>query len=245
MHHFSHCCVIAEDFHPQTDLNRGVLAKVAQVGWSDGQIEELQPAMSEVSPSHSSGYWSLSSVEEQQEEEEESTEKQLDQFVWTQVEEVVQAFGPYGRLLSPKEEYHVHNVVYEEGIPHRVWLRIQTSAMQSFQQWIQRRFGETKLEPDHELRVGEFLLARYALDGFLYRAKVEEVDIVEGEVVVMVRFVDYGNIGEGLTRADLAPWSPYLSRIPPQVESHWHFPRLFFDSTSFSHLPLDRHISVG
>ena len=177
-------------------------------------------AMSEVSPSHSSGYWSTSSAEEQQEEvEEESTQKQLDRFVWSQVQEIVQAFGPYGRLLSRKEEYPAHNAVYEQGIPHRVWLRIQTSTMQSFQQWIQRRFGETKLEPDQELRVGEFLLARYALDGFLYRAKVEEVDIVEGEVVVMVRFVDYGNFGDGLTREDLAPWSPYLSRIPPQVEN--------------------------
>ena len=173
--------------------------------------------MSEVS--HSSGYWSNSSVEEQQEEEEESTQKQLDRFVWTQVQELVRAFGPYGHLLNPKEEYLAHNVVYEEGIPHRVWLRIQTSAMQSFQQWIQRRFGETKLELHHELRVGEFLLARYAMDGFLYRAKVEEVDIVEGEVVVMVRFVDYGNFGDGLTREDLAPWSPYLGRIPPQVEN--------------------------
>ena len=183
-----------------------------------GQSETT--AMSEVTPSHSSGYWSIKSAEEQQEEGEESTQKQLDRFVWSQVQELVEAFGPYGRLLNPKEEYLAHNVVYEEGIPHRVWLRIQTSAMQSFQQWIQRRFGETKLEPDHELRVGEFLLARYALDGFLYRAKVEEVDLVEGEVVVMVRFVDYGNFGDGLTREDLAPWSPYLSKIPPQVKKH-------------------------
>ena len=57
------------------------------------------------------------------------------------------------------------------------------------------------------------------MDGFLYRAKVEEVDTVEGEVVVMVRFVDYGNIGDGLTREFLAPWNPYLGRIPPQVKS--------------------------
>ena len=156
--------------------------------------------------------------QEEGEEEEESTQKQLDRFVWSQVQELVKSFGPYGCLLSPKIEYPAHNVVYEQGIPHRVWLRIQTSAMQSFQQWIQRRFGETKLEPDHELKVGDYLLARYALDGFLYRAKVEEVDIVEEEVVVMVRFVDYGNFGDGLTREDLAPWSPYLSRIPPQVE---------------------------
>ena len=77
---------------------------------------------------------------EEQEDGEESTQKQLDRFVWTQVQELVRAFGPYGRLLSQKEEYLAHNVVNEEGIPYRVWLRIQTIAIQSFQQWIQRRF---------------------------------------------------------------------------------------------------------
>ena len=195
--------------------------------------------MSEVTPSHSSGCWTISSGEGQQDDKE-STEQQLERFVWTQVEDLAQGFGPYGHLLSPKEEYLAYNAVYEEGIPHRFWLRIQTSAMQSFQQWIQRRFGETKLGPDHEPKVGEFLLARYALDGFLYRAKVEEVDNVEGELVMMVRFVDYGNTGDGLTREDLAPWSPFLARIPPQVKIY-----LLFYFVSYPYLFFDRHISVG
>ena len=42
-------------------------------------------------------------------------------------------------------------------------------------------------------------------------------DKVDGELVVMVRYVDYGNTGEGLSMQDLAPWSPFLGRIPPQV----------------------------
>ena len=65
--------------------------------------------------------------------------------------------------------------------------------------------------------VGEYLLARYSVDKCLYRAKVDKVDKVDGKLVVMVRYVDYGNTGEGLSMQDLAPWSPSLGRIPPQV----------------------------
>ena len=182
----------------------------------DRHVGDLQSLMSEVSPSRSSGYWSTNQSEDKKEEEE-STHEQLQRFVWTQVDSLVNEFGVYGQILSPNEDYIACNVVYEEGIPHRLWLSIQTSAMQSFQRWIQRRFGTTQLEPFHEPGVGEFLLARYSVDKCLYRAKVEEVDKVDGELVVMVRYVDYGNTGEGLSMQDLAPWSPFLGRIPPQV----------------------------
>ena len=46
------------------------------------------------------------------------------------------------------------------------------------------------------------VLARYSVDKAVYRAKVEEV--IEGELF-SVRYIDYGNRDDTLTKADVYP----------------------------------------
>jgi hypothetical protein len=48
----------------------------------------------------------------------------MERFVWTQVDELKRDFGVYGQPLGPGSEYREFNAVYEEGAPHRFWLRV-------------------------------------------------------------------------------------------------------------------------
>ena len=58
------------------------------------------------------------------------------------------------------------------------------------------------------------VLARYSVDKAVYRAKVEEV--IEGELF-SVRYIDYGNMDDTLTKDDIYPWDEMLEIIPPQA----------------------------
>ena len=58
------------------------------------------------------------------------------------------------------------------------------------------------------------VLARYSVDKAVYRAKVEEV--IEGELF-SVRYIDYGNRDDTLTKDDIYPWDEMLEIIPPQA----------------------------
>merc|ERR1719209_1918946 len=63
------------------------------------------------------------------------------------------------------------------------------------------------------LVVGDLILARYSVDGRVYRAR-----IVKGaDNTVTVRYIDYGNSEEGLLQSSLYAWDSALEVIPAQA----------------------------
>ena len=64
--------------------------------------------------------------------------------------------------------------------------------------------------------VGSFVLARYSVDNALYRARVE--DIIDEEVF-SVRYIDYGNSEDCLSKSEIYTWDRMLEVVPPQAVS--------------------------
>ena len=67
-----------------------------------------------------------------------------------------------------------------------------------------------------DVGVGSMVLARFSVDKEVYRAKVE--DVIEEELF-SVRYIDYGNSEDCLTKADIYSWDKLLELIPPQAVS--------------------------
>ena len=59
-------------------------------------------------------------------------------------------------------------------------------------------------------------MAKYEVDGWFYRAKVEHIS--EDKKSIHVRYIDYGNCGK-LESSDLLTWDPMLNQIPAQAVS--------------------------
>jgi len=107
-------------------------------------------------------------------------------------------------------------MVFDSGTPSKFWLYADTPALAEMQQIIQRVYsGDNVRKSDvGNIKVGSLILARYPIDQNLYRARIE--DIIEEEFYV-VRYIDYGNLGDNLSKHDLYPWEPHLEMIPPQA----------------------------
>jgi len=152
------------------------------------------------------------------------------------LELVRKKFGVYGDPLV-KGEYDEYNIVFVEGCPALFWLRAETWGMEDLQRIIQRK---VRGRPNGDgggssLQVGSFVLARWLQDGGVYRARVES--IVEGrDPLYFVRFVDYGNTEEGLTKADLYEWDNNWDIVPPQAVScnFYKAKDLLHNKTTFS-----------
>jgi len=128
------------------------------------------------------------------------------------------AFGVYADPLSPGIEYPNFNIFFEEGVPAKFWLHINTTAVVQFQKQIQRFLAGASSVGEQGggfecFHVGSLVLARYGVDGQVYRAKVETV----GRAGLTVRYIDYGNSASINSCADLYPWDPLLEFIPPQA----------------------------
>ena len=127
-------------------------------------------------------------------------------------------FGVYADPLSPAIEYAKHNALFEEGSPAMFWLHLNSGAMEEFQQQIQRKLNGKVGDGGGQLRPGSLVLARYRVDGQVYRAKVEHTVVEEGKVVlVRVRYIDYGNSSEIQSKDDLYTWDPLLEFVPAQA----------------------------
>ena len=72
-------------------------------------------------------------------------------------------------------------------------------------------------EDGEGLQIGSFVLARYSEDQEVYRARVEDIIETDELTVYNVKYIDYGNGDECLTKADLYTWDPQYEEIPPQA----------------------------
>jgi len=121
-------------------------------------------------------------------------------------------FGVWGQPLSPNAEYSENRVYLEGGNPKAFWLCIETEAKRRMQEEIQTMVEECSALEIQRLGVGNLVLARYS-DGQVYRARIVTVF----DNTVTVRYIDYGNLEEGLSQSSLYAWQPALEIISVQA----------------------------
>ena len=129
------------------------------------------------------------------------------------MEDLKEELGPWGRPLSSNAEYPESMIYFQEGNPSSFWLSIDTKAKARMQEEIQALVEGLSLVVIQNLVVGDLVLARYPADGKVYRARIVKV----AEDSVSVRYIDYGNLEEGLPRFSLYAWDPVLEIIPAQT----------------------------
>ena len=129
------------------------------------------------------------------------------------MEDLKEELGPWGRPLSSNAEYPESMIYFQEGNPSSFWLSIDTKAKARMQEEIQALVEGLSLVVIQNLVVGDLVLARYPADGKVYRARIVKV----AENSVSVRYIDYGNMEEGLLRFSLYAWDPVLEIIPAQA----------------------------
>ena len=129
------------------------------------------------------------------------------------MEDLKEELGPWGRPLSSNAEYPESMIYFQEGNPSSFWLSIDTKAKARMQEEIQALVEGLSLVVIQNLVVGDLVLARYPADGKVYRARIVKV----AENSVSVRYIDYGNLEEGLLRFSLYAWDPVLEIIPAQA----------------------------
>jgi len=122
-------------------------------------------------------------------------------------------FGVWGRPLSCDAVYPEQRIYFEEGSPQEFWLHIDSDAKTRMQEEIQEMIREASNVEMHHLLEGSPILARYSVDSRVYRARI--VKLTDNGVTV--RYIDYGNLEEGLTRYSLYPWDPSLEVIAAQA----------------------------
>ena len=145
-----------------------------------------------------------------------STSALVEAFRKTQMEYIRKKFAEYGEPYRVGE-YKNFNMYYDSGDPSMFWLHADTKSLNDLQRYIQKSVkNKTVGDGGGEgVQEGSLVLARYHVDKLVYRAKVEKV--VEG--VFSVRYIDYGNKGENLSRSDIYSWDTLLNMIPPQAVS--------------------------
>jgi len=127
-------------------------------------------------------------------------------------EKLQEGFGVWGRPLNPNAEYSENRVYFEGGDPQAFWLCIETEAKRRMQEEIQTMVEESSTVEIQSLGVGSLMLARYS-DGQVYRARI--VKVLDNTVTV--RYIDYGNLEEGLPPSSLYDWQPALEVISAQA----------------------------
>merc|ERR1719347_2297435 len=116
-------------------------------------------------------------------------------------------------------EYKKFMMTFDSGCPAQFWIFANTEALYDLQAFIQRMDRGKKGPGDGggpDVGVGSLVLARYSVDNALYRAKVE--DIIDEEVF-SVRYIDYGNSEDCLSKSEIYKWDKMLELVPPQAVS--------------------------
>jgi len=121
-----------------------------------------------------------------------------------------------------------HNFYFTEGCPSLFWIHLDTPSLDNLQTHLDATYkrGEGDRAPSG-LEVGSSVLAKFAIDGKFYRARVEEV-ISKEDCVYHVRYTDYGNSAI-VTGKDIQSWDSELELVPDQAvscrladaPSHW------------------------
>ena len=129
------------------------------------------------------------------------------------MEKLRAGFGLWGRPLNSNVEYPEKRILFLEGNLSTFWLSIETAAKERMQEEIQNMVEELSKVGVRSLVVGNLILARYSDDGRVYRARI--VRVVDNTVTV--RYIDYGNLEEGLPQSSLYTWDSALEVIPAQA----------------------------